>query len=105
MVCRRARRPTVVLALALIHHVAISKNVPLAGVVGWLTALAPRGVIEFVPKTDPMVVELLRLREDIFPDYNEEHFVACLQQRARIVASEKVSATGRKLFAFERTSA
>ena len=41
-----------------------------------------------------MVVELLRLREDIFPDYNEEHFVSCLQQRARIVASETVSATG-----------
>jgi ribosomal protein L11 methylase PrmA len=93
-----------VLALALIHHIAISKNVPLADVVAWLTALAPRGVIEFVPKADPMVIELLRLREDIFPDYDEEHFVACLQQRARIVAREKVSATGRTLFAFERTS-
>jgi ribosomal protein L11 methylase PrmA len=92
-----------VLALALIHHVAISKNVPLADVVSWLTAMAPRGVIEFVPKTDPMVVELLRLREDIFPHYDEEHFVKCLQERARIVASETVSASGRKLFAFERS--
>jgi ribosomal protein L11 methylase PrmA len=93
-----------ILALALIHHVAISKNVPLADVVSWLTALAPRGVIEFVPKTDPMVVELLRLREDIFPDYDEAHFVSCLQQRARIVARETVSATGRTLFAFQRTA-
>ena len=76
---------------------------PLGDVVGWLTGMAPRGVIEFVPKTDPMVVELLRLREDIFPDYNEEHFVRCLQQRARIVTSETVSASGRKLFAFERS--
>jgi ribosomal protein L11 methylase PrmA len=91
-----------VLALALIHHIAIAKNVPLDSVVGWLTAIAPRGVIEFVPKSDPMVVELLRLREDIFPDYNEDHFVQCLQERARIVASETVSASGRKLFAFER---
>lgn len=91
-----------VLALALIHHVAISKNVPLADVVSWLTGMAPHGVIEFVPKTDPMVVELLRMREDIFPNYNEEHFVKCLQERARIVASETVSASGRKLFAFER---
>ncbi len=91
-----------VLALALIHHIAISKNVPLADVVSWLTALAPRGVIEFVPKSDPMVVELLRLREDIFPDYDEEHFVRCLQQRARIVARETVSSSGRTLFAYER---
>lgn len=94
-----------VLALALIHHLAISKNVPLDRVVSWLTALAPSGVIEFVPKSDPMVVELLRLREDIFPDYNEEQFVSCLQQRARIVTSETVSASGRKLFVFERTAA
>jgi ribosomal protein L11 methylase PrmA len=95
-------RADAVLALALIHHVAISKNVPLADVVAWLTDLAPRGVIEFVPKNDPMVVELLRMREDIFPQYTEEHFVKCLEQRARIVASETVSANGRKLFAFER---
>lgn len=94
-----------VLALALIHHIAISKNVPLAEVVAWLTSLAPRGVIEFVPKTDPMVVELLQLREDIFPDYDEANFVRCLEQRARIVHREKVSATGRTLFAFERITA
>jgi ribosomal protein L11 methylase PrmA len=91
-----------VLALALIHHVAIAKNVPLGDVVAWLTDMAPRGVIEFVPKTDPMVVELLKLREDIFPHYDEQHFVKCLQERARIVTSETVSASGRKLFVFER---
>lgn len=94
-----------VLALALIHHVAISGNVPLDRVLAWLTSLAPRGVIEFIPKSDPMVVELLRLREDIFRDYNEEQFVRSLQQRARIVASGTVSASGRKMFAFERTTA
>jgi ribosomal protein L11 methylase PrmA len=94
-----------VLALALIHHIAISGNVPLDRVLAWLTSLAPRGVIEFVPKSDPMVIELLRLREDIFPDYNEESFVRSLQQRARIVARETISASGRKLFAFERTTA
>jgi len=99
----RARaKADAVLALALIHHVAIGKNVPLGDVVGWLTDMAPRGVIEFVPKSDPMVVELLKLREDIFPHYNEEHFVQCLEERARIVQSETVSASGRKLFAFER---
>lgn len=92
-----------VLALALIHHIAISKNVPLADVVTWLTSLAPSGVIEFVPKSDPMVVELLKLRQDIFPDYDEANFVSCLQQRARIVARETVSASGRTLFAFQRT--
>jgi ribosomal protein L11 methylase PrmA len=99
----RARaKADAVLALALIHHVAIGKNVPLGDVVTWLTDMAPHGVIEFVPKSDPMVVELLKLREDIFPSYSEEYFVKCLAERARIVSSETVSASGRKLFAFER---
>lgn len=94
--------PDAILALALIHHVAISRNVPLDQVLSWLTGLSRRGVIEFIPKSDPMVVELLRLREDIFDNYTEDYFVRCLQQRARILASETVSSSGRKLFAFER---
>ena len=61
-----------VLALALVHHLAIAKNVPLSQVVEWLVSLAPNGVVEFVPKGDAMVQELLRLREDIFHDYAEE---------------------------------
>jgi hypothetical protein len=48
--------------------------------------------------------ERISLREDTFPHYDEQQFVRTLQQRARIVASETVSASGRKLFAFERMS-
>jgi ribosomal protein L11 methylase PrmA len=91
-----------VLALALVHHLSIAGNVPLPQVVGWLVSLAPRGVIEFVPKGDPMVQRLLALREDIFPDYAEDAFVRALESRARIVARETVPGTGRVLFGFER---
>ena len=45
-------KPDALLALAFIHHLAIGRNVPLANVVDWLIGLAPRGVIEFVPKGD-----------------------------------------------------
>ena len=48
-------RPDALLALAFAHHLAIGRNVPLAQTVAWLTGLAPRGVIEFVPKNDPTV--------------------------------------------------
>ena len=41
------------LALAVIHHLAIAKNVPLDMAVDWLMSLAPVGVIEFPSKTDP----------------------------------------------------
>jgi ribosomal protein L11 methylase PrmA len=91
-----------VLALALVHHLAIGRNLPLEEVVAWLVGLAPHGVIEFVPKSDPMVARLLQLREDIFEDYSEETFAKHLQARARIVQVVDVSATERRLFWFAR---
>jgi ribosomal protein L11 methylase PrmA len=90
------------LALALIHHLAIGRNVPLVGVVDWLVSLAPEGVIEFVPKSDPMVCELLRLREDIFPDYDYKHFEASVLKRAEIVRAEGVADSERQLVWYRR---
>lgn len=90
------------LALALVHHLAIAKNVPLDYVVEWLVGLARQGVVEFVPKCDPMVQRLLRFREDIFPDYTEDHFSHVLSSQARIRKAERISASGRALYWFER---
>ena len=69
---------------------------------GWLTGLAPEGVIEFVPKDDPMVQELLALREDISPDYTEESFANALSRNSKIVETQAVTETGRKMFWFRR---
>ncbi len=91
-----------VLALAFVHHLAVAKNVPLDFVVDWLVGMAPTGVIEFVQKEDPMVRELLRLREDIFFDYSQENFERALRARARIHRVEQVSASGRKVYWFDR---
>jgi ribosomal protein L11 methylase PrmA len=91
-----------VLALALVHHLAIANNVPLPRIVEWLLQLAPRGVVEFVPKADPMVQRLLALRADIFPDYGEEAFMHALSAHAQIVSEATVTGTGRRLFRFER---
>jgi ribosomal protein L11 methylase PrmA len=99
-----ARGPAdAVLALAFVHHLAIGRNVPLDRAVGWLVSLAPTGVIEFVPKSDPMVARMLRLRDDIFDAYTEEHFLAAVSARARIVKSIVVSAAGRRLVWFDRS--
>jgi ribosomal protein L11 methylase PrmA len=98
---RRAKADAV-LALAFEHHLAIGRNVPLDQTVAWLTGLAPRGVIEFVPKADPTVNRMLALREDIFSDYDEAAFTQCLTGAARIVRSEIVSAHGRRLFWYDR---
>ena len=91
-----------VLALAVVHHLAITRNIPLDQVVDWIVDLAPTGVIEFVPKADPMVQALLRLRGDIFPDYTEAFFLAHLSRRTRVIRSTAVSASSRLLVWYER---
>lgn len=107
---RQAERPGLsdrapadaLLALAFEHHLAIARNVPLDQLLGWLIGMAPKGVIEFVPKTDPTVQQLLALREDIFPDYDVSRFAALLAERARIMRRDVVSATGRELFWYSK---
>jgi ribosomal protein L11 methylase PrmA len=91
-----------VLALALVHHLAIAKNIPLQQVLDWLLDMAPRGVIEFVPKNDAMVQRLLQNREDLFDDYSPETFESLLRSRARMEKKATVSSSGRTLYWFER---
>lgn len=93
-------RADAVLALAFEHHLAIAHNIPLDQAIEWITEIAPGGVIEFVPKSDPTIQKMLALREDVFPDYSLDCFAQLLAARRRIVRQETVSETGRTLFAF-----
>ena len=94
----RERGPAdAVLALALIHHLAITNNVPLEAIASWLVDLAPCGVVEFVGKADSQVQGMLRLRDDIFPDYTLDRFLGLLSGRARIVERLSLSPSGREL--------
>jgi ribosomal protein L11 methylase PrmA len=91
-----------VLALAVIHHLAIAKNVPLDMAVAWLMSLAKNGVIEFPSKADPMVQQLLHHRPDIFPDYTEGAFLKHVSDRGRILRQEHIGEKGRLIIAYER---
>lgn len=92
-----------ILALALVHHLAIARNIPLEQVIAWLVKMAPSGVIEFVPKNDAMVQQLLQLREDIFPEYCPENFLNIVRQHGQIVEQKKVSKSGRLLVWYQRS--
>lgn len=91
-----------IIVLALIHHLCIGKNVPLAKAVEFLVSLAPCGIIEFIPKSDPQIIELLRYRQDIFPDYSLENFRNLLLGHAHIIKETTISETGRVLFEFAK---
>jgi ribosomal protein L11 methylase PrmA len=96
------RNADVVLCLALIHHLVIGRNLPLSEVLDWLVSLAPTGVIEFVPKEDPMAAMLLTWKPNVAPDYDLATIRTMLAARARIDREEVVTTSGRVLFAFSR---
>jgi ribosomal protein L11 methylase PrmA len=93
------------LALALVHHLAIGRNVPLERIAEYFARLGRGLVIEFVPKSDGQVQRLLRSREDVFADYHREGFEAAFGRYFRIDAAESVSGSERTMYAMRRRDA
>jgi hypothetical protein len=90
-----------VLALALIHHLAISNNVPLGQVAEYLHGLCRWLVIEFVPKGDSQVKRLLASREDVFPHYHTAGFEEAFSRHFSLRESSGVRETARRLYLLE----
>lgn len=88
-----------VVALALIHHLAISNNVPLNGIATLFARIARNLVIEFVPKEDSQVQRLLASRQDIFPDYAQDRFEDAFARHFEILERQPVPGTLRTLYA------
>jgi hypothetical protein len=86
----------------LIHHICIGRNLPMAMCIDGLMATAPHGIIEFPPKSDPMVKQLLASREDIFDDYSEQNFLAEVAKRGTVVEQQHLSDGGRLLVRYAR---
>ena len=88
-----------VLALALIHHLAIGHNLPLEKIAAYLRRLGKRLIIEFVPKSDSQVHRLLLSRPDIFPDYTKDGFEQAFARHFRIESASPVQDSDRWLYA------
>jgi hypothetical protein len=92
----------VAMALALVHHLAIGNNVPLEMIAEFFAELGRKLVIEFVPKSDPMVQTLLANREDIFPSYDRPGFERAFGKHFSIRRTEPVKDTERLLYLMDR---
>ena len=88
----------VLLALAVVHHLAIGHNLPLERVASFLARVGRSLVVEFVPKSDSQVRRLLRDRPDIFPDYTREGFEAAFRTHFRIERAVPVAESERTLY-------
>ena len=90
------------IALAVIHHLVIAKNIPIEDAIKWLTSFAPKGLIEFVPKDYPTVKIMLKLKGDIFPEYNEENFQNILSKHCIIKNITKITSSERKIYEYTK---
>lgn len=90
------------LALALIHHIAISNNVPLENTARFFASLAEWLIIEFVPKNDKKAQQLLSAREDIFDEYTQERFESIFSGHYELVRSRGIRDSDRVLYLLRR---
>jgi SAM-dependent methyltransferase len=92
-------RPELTLCLALLHHVAISGNIPLPAFLDWLVSLGGELVIELPTRDDPMVQRLLAAKgPDANPDYGTESFERALAERCDVARREVLPSGTRILY-------
>jgi hypothetical protein len=87
-----------VLALALIHHLAIGKNIPFDRIAELFGQTCKNLVIEFVPKDDEKIQLMLSQKKDIYTGYTEENFRQALERYFIIIDKALIPGSGRILF-------
>jgi hypothetical protein len=90
--------PQTVLALALIHHLAIGENLPFLKLASFFAKICDSLIIEFIPKEDKHVYILLRNRKDIFDNYNQTKFESEFNKFFNIKKRSILPASGRSLY-------
>lgn len=93
-----------VLALALIHHLAISNNLPFIKIAEFFHKICNSLIIEFVPKNDSQVQRLLSTRKDSFHDYTQHFFEREFDKYFMIKDSVKVKDSQRILYLMKKRS-
>lgn len=91
-----------VLALALIHHLAISNNLSFDKIADFFRKICQWLVIEFVPKSDSQVQRMLTTREDIFSNYGQEAFEDAFGRYFAIERSVKIKDSQRTLYLMQK---
>lgn len=87
-----------ILALALVHHLAITNNVPFDRLADFLAGLCDTLIVEFVPREDSQIRRLLVCREDVFDGFTRNRFEEAFARRFRIVRSEGIADSLRTLY-------
>jgi len=99
--------PEVVLALAVIHHMTLSGNVPFEDSARFFAGLSPLLIIEFPKRKDSWVDSLLqRKREFInhFDHYHQENFESAFAQYFETLEQVEIPGSKRILYLMKTRS-
>jgi hypothetical protein len=91
-----------VIALALVHHLVIGRNISLAVMAAWFNTISKQLIIEFVPREDEKVQEMLASRKDVFANYTQPAFESIFSQYFTIKQKEPVPGTHRTIYLMEK---
>jgi ribosomal protein L11 methylase PrmA len=91
------------LALALVHHLAIGKNIPFDKIAELFASITNNLVIEFVPKEDEKVQFMLKQKKDIYSDYTEENFTNSFEKYFSVLKNQVIAGSGRTLYLMKKT--
>ncbi len=95
-------QPELIMALALIHHLVISNNIPFENIAKLFFKLSPYLIIEFVPKSDTMVKKLLLTKKNDYNTYNKNNFEKIFSKYYKVISSKKILNSERIIYFMER---
>ncbi|MFM2338288.1 MAG: hypothetical protein RL115_1481 [Bacteroidota bacterium] len=100
----RVKGVDAVLALAVIHHLVIGRNIPFAFLVDSFSHFTSILIIEYVGKNDPKVKMLEDQKLGITHEYSEEAFLAAFSKYFMVLDSYEIPTTERKLYLMKRVN-
>jgi len=90
--------PDLILCLALLHHICITANIPMAEWIAWLAHFRADLVIEFIGPDDPMAQRLLANQDIDYPDYQQPLFESALARHFEIKEKQPLGSRNRILY-------
>ena len=90
------------LALALVHHLAIGNNVPLRMIADSFAKLGRWLIVEFVPPEDHQVKRMLSLRDNVFELYTQVQFEKSFSELFTIHETHIIPGSQRVLYVMKR---
>ena len=94
----------VALALALVHHLSIGKNIPFVQLSELFRKMTNYLIVEFVPKDDEKVQLMLKDKKDVYQDYNEKNFLDALGNHFSVRDRKAIPGSTRILYLMKKLS-